>query len=131
MHRYIAAAAVAFTLGACAPAAQQSGSSNTPAPNRTTLTVENNNFQDVTVYLIGGSTRTRLGTVTSMKQEEFRIPQTLASGVADLVIEAVPFGNGETYRSPTFQITPGSQVSLRVGQQMLLSNLRLYERGLN
>lgn len=130
MHRYIAAAAVAFTLGACAPAAQQSGS-NTPAPNRTTLTVENNNFQDVTVYLIGGSTRTRLGTVTSMKQEEFRIPQTLASGVADLVIEAVPFGNGETYRSPTFQITPGSQVSLRVGQQMLLSNLRLYERGLN
>ncbi|HEX6558451.1 MAG TPA: hypothetical protein VF021_03295, partial [Longimicrobiales bacterium] len=80
------------------------------------------------VYLLGGSTRTRLGSVTSMTKQEFRIPQTLALGVSDLRLEAVPFGTGETFQSQMFRVATGAQVALKVGQQMQLSTLRLYDR---
>lgn len=127
MRRIMLAAAAALALGACAPAARNAAD-NSPAQSRAMLVVDNENYRDVTVYLVGGSTRTRLGSVTSMTTQEFRIPQTLALGVSDLRVEAVPFGTGETFRSHYFRVDGPGQISLKVGQQMQLSTLRLYDR---
>jgi hypothetical protein len=121
---FIAVAAV-LALGACAPAAEQSASP-TPARRHTSLLVKNDNWNDVKVYIVSGSTRTRLGSVTAMSRGQFYIPDAYVLGASDVTIEADPVGSNDSYLSPPIQVFPGAQVALTVGNSLRLSNFAVY-----
>ena len=121
---FIAAAAI-LALGACAPAAEQSAS-RLPARSHTSLIVKNDNWNDVKVYLVSGSTRTRLGSVTAMSKGQFFIPDAYVLGTSDVTIEADPVGSNDSYVSPPIQVFPGAQVALTVGNSLRLSHFAVY-----
>ena len=117
--------AVAALVSACAPAARQEVGDG-PVRSPAMLAVQNNNWQEVAVYLVRGTQRTRLGTVPSMRQGEFRIPDAYVVGVSEVTVQADPIGARDSYVSPPIQVFPGARVALKVEQQLRLSNFGVY-----
>jgi hypothetical protein len=120
----LALAAVALMLGACAPAVQQSAGQHTNP--QASVAVRNDNWLDITVYLVRGAQRVRLGSVPSMSNAEFRIPQQYVLGVSDVTFQADPIGSHETYTSPPIQVYEGARVQLKIENQMRLSSFAVY-----
>ena len=58
-------------------------------PPRATVHVANNNFADVTVYVLQSGMRWRLGTVSGLSRQQFRMPR-LAYDAGDLHLLADP-----------------------------------------
>lgn len=118
------ALAAALMVGACAPAVQQSaGNHSNP---QATVAVRNDNWLDVNVYLVRGAQRVRLGSVPSMSNAEFRIPQQYVLGVSDVTFQADPLGSSETYTSPPIQVYDGARVQLKIENQMRLSSFAVF-----
>jgi hypothetical protein len=118
-------AAAAFVMAACAPVAEQAMNAR-PAENQTMLVVQNDNWSEVKVYLLRGSQRIRLGSVPSMSQGKFSIPNAFVFGVSDVTIQAEPIGGHESYVSPPIQVYPGGRVALKVEKQLRLSHFAVY-----
>jgi hypothetical protein len=125
LRALVAVAAMTLTAGACAPAAERVAHAG-PTNSETKLMVENNNWLDVAVYLVRGSARTRIGSVTSMGRAEFRIPNAYVMGVSNVTVEANPIGASESYVSPPIEVFPGARVALTVGNSVRLSNYAVY-----
>lgn len=125
-HTHIYFAVAAFVLlAACAPATENA---RTPraATGGTTLMVKNDNWNDVTVYLLRGTTRMRIGSVVAMGRAEFRLPAAYVVGVSDVTLQATPVGSNDSYISPSIMIFPGSQLALTVSSALRLSNFAVY-----
>ena len=120
----LAVAVVATALGACAPAAEQARMG--PAESQTTLVVKNNNWQEVVIYMLRGTTRARLGSVIGMGSARFRIADTMISGTGDVRIMADPIGSERTYTSPAIDVVPGAQVELQVQNLINISTFAVY-----
>jgi hypothetical protein len=79
--------AVALLTLAAAPACRstpEGNGSEAPAPApRTTLEVENRSFNDMTVYVLRGSQRLRLGNATGNGTTTFTIPPHLIFGATE------------------------------------------------
>jgi hypothetical protein len=88
----------------------------------TTLMVQNNNWSDVNIYLVRGSARTRIGSVTAMGKAEFKLPAAYVVGVSDVTLQAAPVGSNDSYISPPIQVFPGAQLALTVSNALRLSN---------
>jgi hypothetical protein len=116
---------LAFVLGACTPATR-----NAPVENwgveRTTMTVENNNWSDMTVYLLREGVRTRLGVVPSMGRSNFTLSSALIGGNGDLRVMADPLGSNQRWTSQPMLITPGSQIRFRLENNVNLSTYSVY-----
>ena len=123
-HRYFAVAAFVI-LGACAPATEQTRGQHA-ANSGTTLMVQNENWNDVTIYLLRGTTRMRIGSVVAMGKAEFKLPAAYVVGVSDVTLQAAPVGSNESYISPAIMIFPGAQLALTVGSALRLSNFAVY-----
>ena len=96
---------------ACAPA----GSSARTEPLPVTLVeVSNNSWYDVVVYSVGSGPRWRLGMVTSLSRETFRVPRRDILSSAGLRLMADPIGSSERYVSDRILTSPGDQVSFTV-----------------
>ena len=119
-----AALAAVVTVGACAGAPQQTGDV-TGFEERTILTVENNNWADMTMYLVRDGVRARLGHVTSMGRGRFVVPAPLLSGAAHVRIMADPIGSSQYWMSQPIMITPGAQVSFRLENNVQLSSFMI------
>lgn len=125
IRNILVAAITAAALGACAPATEQAAN-GIPTRNNTQLLVKNNNWLDVAVYLVRGGSRTRVGTVTSMAQAQFRIPDSYVLGVSDITVQADPIGSNRTFTSAPIQVYPGARVELTVENAVQLSNFAVY-----
>ena len=120
----LAIAAAALVVGACAPAVQQSAD-NRPN-NHATIAVRNDNWMDVTVYVVRASQRVRLGSVPSMSKAEFEIPHTYVLGISDVTILADPIGSGESYVSPPIQVYDGARVQLKIENELRFSTYAVF-----
>lgn len=100
--------------GAALQAACRSGGSRGPAPAQptTTVRVENQGFADMTIYLLRGGARIRLGMVNGNSTTTLRIPQQFVFGVTGLQFLADPVGGNRTPVSSEIQVSPGDQVRL-------------------
>jgi hypothetical protein len=125
LRNTIAVAITAAALGACAPATEQAQLG--ALESRTTLLVKNNNWQEVVIYMMRGSMRTRLGSVNSMGQARFRISDTMLTGTGDVRIVADPIGSERTYTSPAINVVPGSEVELQVQNVLSISSFAVYQ----
>ena len=119
-----AAVAVALTMGACGPANRQAAEQE--QSDRATLLVENNNWQDMTLYLLRDGMRTRLGSVTAMGRGRFVLPAAAVMGSGDVRIVADPLGSSQVWTSQPIHVMPGQHVRFKLENNVHLSSYSVY-----
>lgn len=97
-----------------------------PVVPRAVVHVSNNNFADVTVYVVQSGMRLRLGTVTGLSEQRFRLPRRFAVDAGDLVLVADPIGGFQAYRSPAVRVQAGGKVDLRVHPTLSMSTVSVW-----
>jgi len=95
----------------CTTAAGRRQAAATP---RTTVSVENQALLDMTIYVISGSQRIRLGTARGLNTTELTIPPSIVFGVSTLRFQADPIGGSRTPVSETISVSEGDEVVLRI-----------------
>lgn len=104
---------VALTLATtfCSRAA----STDTAEPaGPTTLVVDNQSTLQVTVYVLRGAQRQRLGIAESLDSTSLRIPDNIIFGPTSLRFEIDPLGSNARPISMEITVSPGEEVRLRV-----------------
>lgn len=99
-----------------ADASDVSGSSDAPV-----LVVENNKWLDVNVYAVRNGTRHRLGTVTSLTTERFRLPSWVTVGAAELRLLIDPVGSEHVHLTDPILVSTGSSIMFKVADYLPLS----------
>ena len=84
------------------------------AAERTTLEVDNRGFADMTVYVIDGGQRVRLGVAAGNSKTVMTIPAHMVSGARSLQFLADPIGSSRTAVSDTIYVQPGDTVTLLI-----------------
>lgn len=91
------------------------------APDRVTITVENQNWQDANIYLIGSGPRVRLGTVGTNAREVFVVPRSvLAQGSVRLAVDLI--GSRAAQVTDPILIFPGADVHWTLQNHLALSS---------
>lgn len=120
---------LALASGGCAAARGEPPLGKAPAmrkaPPPTTVHVANNNFADITVYVVQSGMRWRLGTVTGLSQQAFRLPR-LSYDAGDLHLLADPVGGARGYLSPPVRVHPGEAVDLRLHATLSMSSVSVF-----
>ena len=80
----------------------------------TTVTVENHNFLDATIYVVSGPRRQRLGFVTGLTTQIFTIPEAFIFGSTGLWFEVRQLPRYQLPNSDQVSAFPGDQVFLRI-----------------
>ncbi|HEV2735691.1 MAG TPA: hypothetical protein VGV85_12675 [Longimicrobiaceae bacterium] len=126
----VAVLSVVVLGGACAPAARGGGS---PAPEMypeaeapPTVRVTNHNWSNMTVYAVRGGTRIRLGMVTSMATQVFRLPGAILNGAGGVRLLADPIGGTEQFLTPAVQVSRGDEVKLEIHNQLQISSVSVW-----
>ena len=130
----VAVLAVVVPGGACAPAAS-GGAASLPAelsPATTaapvTVRVTNNHWSNMTVYAVRGTARFRLGMVTSMATEVFRLPASVAGAAGGVRLLADPIGGSEQFLAPAVFVARGEEVKLDLQNHLQISSVSVRER---
>lgn len=118
-HHSLVAAAIALGCAACAPATEQASLSH--FESQTSLHVDNNNWQEMTIYVMRGASRVRLGSVRGMSKADFRITDTMVNGLGEVRILADPIGSERGYVSPVINVVPGARVALTLQSHLPIS----------
>ncbi len=121
----IAVVTCAATMG-CATAGTLS--SRAVADRQTAVSIRNDNWSDVKVYLVdaSGAMPVRLGTVTSMSTLRIPLRGAVASQLhlqGSLRFQIRPFGSRGSYLTDSLIMSPGDVMHLTVANQLRLSTL--------
>jgi len=81
-------------------------------PPTTSVQVENQAFADMTVYVLEGGRRVRLGTVPGISTRTFEIPERLLFGVSSLRFQVDPIGSDQAPISHEITVTAGDTLRL-------------------
>ena len=81
-------------------------------PVRTTIEVQNEDFNDMTVYVLVNGSRTRLGIAPGNKTTVLTIPEYLLNGVPSMRFVADPIGGNRTPVSEEVNVNPGDQLEM-------------------
>jgi hypothetical protein len=81
-----------------------------PGQGETTVVVDNQNLNEMTIFAYQGSQRMRLGRARATAITKLRIPTSIVSGVVQLRFFAQPLGNQRSYLSELIPVQPGDQV---------------------
>ena len=120
----MALAALAFDVAACATT---HGSSTVPQPEKTALTVRNNNWLDVDVFVVRGTSRSRVGSVTGMSTGTFRVPSDFSpDGVLQLMVD--PVGSNGSYVTDKIAVNSGQRVELVVASVLRMSSFAVWTK---
>jgi hypothetical protein len=91
------------------------------------LSVTNNNWLDVTVFAVRGSSRWRLGDVTGNSTALLRIPgRMIVAGMVQLLAD--PIGSDEIYLTGPISVSPDEDVQLTVAPRMRMSSYAVRAR---
>jgi hypothetical protein len=90
------------------------GSGGAGQDERTAIEVENQGFQDMTVYALRSSQRVRLGIVPGHSTRVFEVPRALLGGLATLRFIADPIGTTRPSVSEEITVAPGDTVVMRI-----------------
>lgn len=87
--------------------------------------VRNDNWLDMTIYLVRNGESERVGTVGSFTRRTFRLKATrMLSDNVQLMAD--PIGSNATYLSPNIIVNPGQTVRLTVMNALSLSHVAVY-----
>jgi hypothetical protein len=112
-RRVLVLAMLSVAAAACA---SHTSAETTPAPaeQRTVLKVDNQAFLDMTVYVLNGQARVRLGIAGGKSVTSLAIPSYLIHGVAPLRFLADPIGGNRTPVSDEIVVQAGDEVTLTI-----------------
>lgn len=110
MKLAIAIFALALAATACS---SRAGSRNERLTEATTVTVDNQSFLDMTVYVSRGQ-RVRLGIARGHSKTTFAIPHSMLTSATQLRFIADPIGSQRTSISEEIHVTPGDSVGLLI-----------------
>ncbi|MCH8963019.1 MAG: hypothetical protein IH820_17330 [Bacteroidetes bacterium] len=82
-----------------------------------TVRVTNDDWLDVTVYVIYKAKRFRLGRVTTGNTEVFVVPEGLIVGATDLQFLGIPLASRDNRITEPIIVSPGDEVTLVNGQR--------------
>jgi hypothetical protein len=115
-------------VGACATGS--GGPRKTPAPageavdlngdgkstGATTVVVDNQNLNEMTIYAYQGTQRMRLGRAKSQGLTELKIPSSIVNGIVQMRFLAEPMvtGGQRAYLSEMIPVQPGDQVDFLI-----------------
>ena len=106
----------ALVVPACATTTRTAGedpASEQPTPRRpTTVLVDNRGFLDMTIYVVRGGQRIRLGTANGHGRTRFTIPAHLIFGTTTLQFLADPIGGNRSPVSNEIGVSEGEEVQL-------------------
>jgi uncharacterized cupredoxin-like copper-binding protein len=91
--------------------------------DRTVVRVTNNNWSDMTIYLVRSGARQRLGTVTSQSTDTFVVPSYILSSSAQVYLMADPIGSTRTFTSAPVLIHPGQTAEWQLENSLALSSM--------
>jgi hypothetical protein len=91
--------------------------------DRTFIRVMNNNWSDMTIYLVRGGMQRRLGTVTSQTSHTFVVPTYLTSTANDVRLLADPIGSSRGFASPAIMLNPGQTAEWQLENSLALSSV--------
>jgi len=74
--------------------------------------VENQSTLQVTVYVLRGAQRQRLGTAASLRTTRLTIPDNIIFGLTSLRFEVDPLGSRQTPMSEEITVSPGEEVTI-------------------
>lgn len=115
--------ALSIGVGACATAPAGGPADVTRQDERDAVVrVGNNNWLHVNVYAVRGSMRHRLGTVTSLSSETFRVPGHLLESGTTIRLVADPIGSDETWHTEPIHVSAGGYVDLTLENRIALSS---------
>jgi hypothetical protein len=80
----------------------------------TRLRVENQAFNDMTIYVYRSSQRIRLGTATGNSVTRLTIPASLIFGATPLRFQADPIGGSRAPISSEITVSPGDEIVLTI-----------------
>ena len=112
---------VASGAVSCGPAGGYPGRGVTPR-NESTVTVTNHNWLDVKVYVVRGSSKFRLGTVTSLTTARLRLPGAIASGGSDFRLRVELIGSSESYTTEILLFDRGDHVDWVINSHLSMSH---------
>jgi hypothetical protein len=112
-------------VGACATGQKTSSelppgavdlNSGQRGPDKTTVLVDNQNLNEMTIYAYQGTQRMRLGRARATATTELRIPSSMVSGVVQMRFYAEPMvtGGQRAYISEMIPVQPGDQVDFLI-----------------
>ena len=107
----IAALLVTLLATACTPSVARNPF-DAPAPGTVPVRAEIDNglTQDVGVYAVQGSSKFRVGTVTSLSRTTLTIPASLIGASQELRLRAEPLGSRTPYTTQALLISAGSRI---------------------
>ncbi|MHB1263922.1 MAG: hypothetical protein ACYC1S_05810 [Gemmatimonadaceae bacterium] len=114
--RVLRLAALGFaltTLPACSAGTKGRPSRRQAIP-RTWVQVNNQSWLDMTVYVVRGSQRVRIGQVNSNGSSKLEIPNGMVTGATTLSFVVDPIGSRRTASSFDITVTPGETVQLTI-----------------
>lgn len=120
------ALACALGLGGCALLRKGNAKGEEAESRQTLLHVENRHWADVTVYVVRGGARARMGTVTSMSAETFVVPAEMVSSGTLIRLLADPIGSTTEFLSEQVRVGPGEQVEWRLANKLDHSSLSVW-----
>jgi hypothetical protein len=93
----------------------------------TLVRVMNQNWMDVTVFVVRGATRTRIGFVNALSEATFPLSAAAApDGSLRLLLD--PLGSAGTYMTEAIAVRPGQQVELTITPSLGMSYLAVWGR---
>lgn len=82
-------------------------------PPRATVTVQNDNWLDMDVFIVHGGNRIRIGRVTTNGTESFEVPSNLV-GIGTIAVLADPLGSNRGYLTPEITLAGHTYIDVRV-----------------
>ena len=111
------------TATACASASQNQQATVAPQLSAAaTVTVHNEQWADMRVYIIDGDAEYRLGTVPAMSSATFKVPKVISTP-SEVRFFAASLTSDESRSSETVTVFAGSAVEFTIGQTRVLSSL--------
>jgi hypothetical protein len=83
-------------------------------PRPTYVEVNNEAWLDMTIYVIDGAARMRLGTVGSTHSSTLRLPESMVGAGRMIRFQADPIGSSRTATSFEINVNPGETIHLTI-----------------
>ncbi len=121
MRHLMSRARIAFSASLLALVIAGCGGHNTAGEPRiipdtpTVLKVENNRFNDMRIYVYQGGQRVRVGTAGGKQTSTFKLAKSLVFNGSRLRFEAVPIGGQGSSVSEEISVSPGEEITIRIG----------------
>lgn len=118
-------AALLLIASACGRHRQPAGDIDVPT-SEIGLRIANHNYLDITIYVLHGGQRTRVGTVTGSSTQVFILPSHLLGQGREIELLGDPVGSSDVVRTERLVVQPGQYIDWTLETDLRRSSVGVY-----